>query len=190
MDHSFGVLDNGEIPMDTADHSNGLVVMLATGALIYTGIDTGNVRLRAHSYAEPPQELDEATWEEIVEVSVHAPFGQLQIDSLHTGPVPALPVLSKAGPGWYRLRAHARGRDTAYDAVSEEPVEDYLIQVWPAQPTPTVIIRATDRCGQGLRESAAQTRLLTEAPIAHDVQDQQELLRRNILKSMKEAPRD
>jgi hypothetical protein len=43
-----------------------------------------------------------------------------------------LPVLSFNGPGHYRLRVHARGRDTAVDLSPDEITEWYLIQAWPA----------------------------------------------------------
>ncbi|MEU8470568.1 hypothetical protein AB0F30_22160, partial [Streptomyces sp. NPDC029006] len=38
------------------------------------------------------------------------------------------------GPGDYRLRIHARGRDTAIDLAPDDVTEWYLIQVWPAPP--------------------------------------------------------
>ncbi|MFD7450954.1 hypothetical protein [Kitasatospora sp. NPDC059827] len=39
--------------------------------------------------------------------------------------------------------------------MAEEPVEDYLITVWPEEPSPAVITRAHDRCGHNLRASAS-----------------------------------
>jgi hypothetical protein len=85
---------------------------------------------------------------------VHSPHGELRIHCLEYGPLdqpPPLPLLSPHGPGSYRLRAHARGRDLRYDAVQNDPTEDYLLTIWPVDPAPHLIIRATDRCGYGLR---------------------------------------
>jgi hypothetical protein len=36
-DHSFGVFDRYEIPIETADWATGLVVEMSSGAMIYTG---------------------------------------------------------------------------------------------------------------------------------------------------------
>lgn len=157
VDHGFGLLDMGEIPIETVDYSNGLLAPMSAGAMVCTGIDTGYARVRVITRAGPPGEIveaDDAPWEEVVEADVHAPYGQLCVDSLLHGPVANLPVLSTAGPGRYRIRAHARGRDTAYDMVREDPVEDYLLVVWPARDgVDPSMIRVTDRCGRGMRAS-------------------------------------
>lgn len=189
-DHSFGVLDRGEIPIETADYSNGLVVTMAAGATIYTGIDTGTVRVRAVAQTAPPaqDEPDTPPWEEIVEASLYAPYGQLRIDSPDQGPVPDLPLLSPAGPGWYRIRAHARGRDTAFDAVRTEPVEDYLLYVWPADPAPPTVINATDRCGQGLRAAAATQGSTTASPSEAPDRAHQDQLRDSLLRRTDKQP--
>ncbi|MCX4749221.1 hypothetical protein OG455_27575 [Kitasatospora sp. NBC_01287] len=156
-DHSFGVLDGGQIPAETADYSTGLAVVLAAGAQIYTGVDTGPVRVHAAPLSCRPTNFgDPNDWSEIVEVSVHAPLGDLKVDSLADGQVPGLPQLASTGPGWYRMLVCARGRDTAFDQVCEEPVEDYLIATWPEKPSPSLLVRASDRCGQGVRESATR----------------------------------
>lgn len=42
-----------------------------------------------------------------------------------------MPVLNPGGPGRYRVRVGATGRGHNYDGADEEPVEQYLIQVWP-----------------------------------------------------------
>ncbi|AQZ65122.1 unnamed protein product [[Actinomadura] parvosata subsp. kistnae] len=152
-DHAFGLLDGGDLPIGTADHSTGLVVVMSAGALIYTGIDTGTVHVGI-TLATQPVDLDpETPWEDIVEAGVHAPRGDLRLDSLETGPVAVLPVLSQDGPGWYRLRAFVRGRDAHFDAVHDDPGELYHLHLWPAPPAPAVLIRTTDRCGAGLRSA-------------------------------------
>lgn len=87
---TFGVLDAGEIPVQTADWSNGLAVPMSHGALIVTGIHTGEIRATATPMTGPPPGLADDLWEEIVEVSVHAPTGGLRVESLEQGPVDGL----------------------------------------------------------------------------------------------------
>ena len=50
-----------------------------------------------------------------------------------------VPVLSPEGLGHYRIRIHARGRDTAVDMTTDEPVEHYLVQSWSAPPAAEVL---------------------------------------------------
>ena len=121
---TFGVLDDGVIAVKTADWSNGLVAPMTQGALIVTGMNTGYVGVTVLAQDSPPAELAADTWEEIVEVSLHAPTGNLQVESLDLGPVANDPAfLAPSGPGWYRLRVHAQGRETLPDKTSMEPVE-------------------------------------------------------------------
>jgi len=153
-DHAFGAFDQYEIPIQTADWSNGLVVAMSSGAMVYTGIDRGNVRVTVELRDDEPSDIDPGPWDDIVEASVQSPHGELRVHLLEYGPVdlpPPLPLLSHHGPGPYRLRAYVRGRDLHFDAVREESEEDYLLLVWPADPRPALIIRATDHCGYGLR---------------------------------------
>ncbi|MGW2254746.1 hypothetical protein ACWCXH_31825 [Kitasatospora sp. NPDC001660] len=190
VDHSLGVLDSGRIPAETSDYSTGLIVLMSAGARIYTGIDTGPVRVRASAHGERPPmpDLDDS-WSDIVEASVFAPLGNLRVDSLAHGPAPRLPNLSASGPGWYRIRVCARGRDTAFDQVCEEPVEDYVIAVWPQGSSAPVTVRSGDRCGQSLRMFAAGRASQPTAPSTTPVgpadaeQERQAALRRRLLQA-------
>ncbi|MFD5704211.1 hypothetical protein [Streptomyces lasiicapitis] len=154
---SFGVLDQGEIPAHTADWSNGFVAVMSIGVLIATGIHSGPVRVQAIASAEPPPALGEEhpAWDEIVEVTVQAPSGLLRVESLHTGAIDSLPLLSLDGSGPYRLRVHARGRHIARDKVRDEPVEDYLLLTWPAgTATEIEILRSSDEIQDAMRAPA------------------------------------
>ncbi|MDG5808583.1 hypothetical protein P9869_39250 [Streptomyces ossamyceticus] len=62
-----------------------------------------------------------------------------------------LPVLSFNGPGTYRLRVHARGRDTAIDLAPKDVTEWYLIQAWPAPPQDPTVLCQTDSYGASVR---------------------------------------
>ncbi|MGW2721757.1 hypothetical protein [Streptomyces sp. NPDC001492] len=142
---TFGVLDGGDIPVDTADWSNGLAAPLSHGALILTGIRTGDVQVTAEPRDTPPPASDHTTWEEIVETSIQCHTGQLLVESLDLGPADELPNLATAGPGWYRLRVHAHGRDTNPDGTDADPLEHYRLTVWPSPPTTTAILKSSER---------------------------------------------
>jgi hypothetical protein len=159
-DAQFLINDGQYSPVETADYSNGLVVTMSNGASISTGIHTGYVRVDAHPTMEAPHHSTLGKWEEVVEASIYTSTGNLKVSSLYSFPnqeaSERLPKLSLAGPGWYRLRAHACGRDIAHDDVSRDPVEQYFLTIWPSPQRPTTILRATDKCGQSLRASAAK----------------------------------
>ncbi|MER7576948.1 hypothetical protein [Streptomyces sp. NPDC126514] len=148
----FGLLDAGEVPAQSADWSNGFVAPMSEGALIATGINTGLVRVTIQQrHANMPDQPADG-WEEIVEASVHAPAGKLAVESLELGPLADdSAILSPAGPAWYRVRVHARGRALHFDGVSMEPVEAYFIVTWPALPAKTIIMRTSERIERNLR---------------------------------------
>ena len=178
-ENTFGVLDAGEIPVQTADWSNGLAVPMSHGALIVTGIHTGEIRATATPMTGPPPGPADGSWEEIVEVSVHAPMGGLRVESLEQGPVDGLAPLSPAGPGWYRLRVHARGRSTLPDKTSPEPVEDYLVVTWPAPWADADILRTSDRLEHDLATASSTPQPQPSAPARSK---EQEMLRRRLLR--------
>ncbi|SDD12194.1 hypothetical protein SAMN05216410_2886 [Sanguibacter gelidistatuariae] len=96
-----------------------------------TGIAVGPVDVTVVRLDDPPAtELD--GWEDMVEISIVA-AGRVHAVGMEDPP-PADGRLDRDGPGWYRLRIHAAGRDIAYDSVVDEPVEKYLVQSWPAPP--------------------------------------------------------
>lgn len=155
-DGSFLLSDAGGIAPGTLDFTTGLIATMDIGAMISAGIHTGPVRVHAHPSPERPEDDDLSAWDEICEASVYAPAGDLRVTSHYEGNRADLPLLSPQGPGWYRARARARGRDTAHDAVQETPVEDYQLTCWPAPPTTPLIMRATDAVGRGLRSNTVK----------------------------------
>ncbi|MFF5257648.1 hypothetical protein ACFY4C_01785 [Actinomadura viridis] len=87
---------------------------------------------------------------------MHAPDGELRVAAIGADG-PDLPPSAALGPGPYRVRAHARGRDTGRALRGTgEMVEDYLFQIWPAPPAPEIIHKQTDAYGAVLRRSAAR----------------------------------
>jgi hypothetical protein len=99
-------------------------------ATIIVGTSSGYVNVTAEALDREPEEVIEQGWEDIVEVDLHATTGDVIVMALMEDP-PELPGLTPHGPGNYRLRVHAAGRDQDFDMVVASPVEEYLIQSWP-----------------------------------------------------------
>jgi len=147
--HQFHILVDQEPLIDPppldAWAVDPLVVFGVDGLMIVkTGIHTGAVTVTAEAHSTEPSPDD--SWEESTEVSVqvvpsdqrHGPVpvearrGEMTVASMmDSGPFD-LPVLNPGGPGPYRLRVSANHRDHNWDGTDEEPVEQYLIQMWPA----------------------------------------------------------
>jgi hypothetical protein len=119
--------------------------------MLWTGIHTGVVAVAVESHPTQPEPLT-AEWDEVVEVSVEAPAGELMLVALMDDIAPRPPTLTSR-PGWYRARVHARGRDLDYDGVAFEPTEDYLIQLWLGADAPDLIHKQTDDTGRIIRRT-------------------------------------
>ncbi|BDB60841.1 hypothetical protein RDE2_26350 [Rhodococcus sp. RDE2] len=98
----------------------------------YTGMYMGPLELVVEVLNDPPSTVDEG-WEDIEEVSVQTYSDTVQVLTGAEDVIPGFPetVLSR-GAGSYRVRAYATGRDRMWDLVTEEPVERYKVQIWPA----------------------------------------------------------
>jgi hypothetical protein len=131
-------------------HENGLIVVQSGVSVINTGIHTGNVHVSVSLHDQPPP-VDVEEWEEVVEVSLSSQLGEVRVCGMGGGLPEGLPVLTYDGSGDYRIRVHAKGRDTAVDMSTMDPVEDYLISVWKAPRAPQTVHRATDQYGATLR---------------------------------------
>ncbi|MFI5682956.1 transposase [Streptomyces sp. NPDC051636] len=109
--HQFRISDeDGTVGPDLPREHNGLVEVQDGIATIHTGIHTGDVDVTVTLHVEAPQPGN-AEWDEIVELSLHSVSGELMVRGLMDDLDEELPVLSFDGPGDYRLRIHARGRD-------------------------------------------------------------------------------
>lgn len=124
---------------------NGLVCPLEAGAVVLTGTDTGFITVGV-SLLDSEPEFSLNGGEEAVDVSVHAPEGQLGVGGFND--TPSLPQLSTAGPGWYRVRCLARGRLSEFNTISLESTEEHLLLVWPAPPAPEKIHHVALRHGE------------------------------------------
>ncbi|MGW4208937.1 hypothetical protein ACWEIJ_13195 [Lentzea sp. NPDC004789] len=124
---------------------NGLAGAADGVLVIFTGIAHGPVSLTLHTRQMPP-ELDEHGWDEVVELSMTAAADMRAETS-------DLPALTSFGSGTYRVRIHARGRDTAPDATVTSSAEEYLIISWLQPHEPEVVHKQTDSFGAQLRSS-------------------------------------
>ncbi|MCP3821896.1 hypothetical protein NLX86_28530 [Streptomyces sp. A3M-1-3] len=134
--HLFRISDPaGPVVADDVDGTDNGLVMATDGSIeIMTGIHTGEVDLTVARCEHEPEPAA-GNWEEIAEISLHSPSGKVIVHAL-MGDEADVPTLAASGAGDYRLRVHARGRDTAVDVAVEEIVEWYLIQCWPAPAGP------------------------------------------------------
>ncbi|WP_250007933.1 hypothetical protein [Actinoplanes sp. M2I2] len=153
--HQFWLLEpdrrRGFPPRDT----NGLIAVTGPGAaIIFTGISSGRVSVRAAALTAAPTAVDLDSWDEIADMSLPGPVGDLAVAALLDHVPPGLPALCAAGPGDYRVRVHARGRDISPDESITQPAEIYVILCWPASPAPAVDHKLTDHVGAGLRPAS------------------------------------
>jgi hypothetical protein len=136
---------------------NGLVGVAAGLAIVVTGTQFGNVGLIVATGDSDPG-LNLGGWDDVVEVSFTPGQGGqgLGITSGGLGP-DSLQALTAGGTGTYRVRVHARGRDAGaeQDVVTDNPVEQHLLQIWPAPAAAELIHVATDRFGQAFRTGIA-----------------------------------
>jgi hypothetical protein len=149
--HQFNISDeDGPTGADLEAGHNGLVQVTDGVTVVLTGIHTGEVDVTVTLHeTEPAPGTDD--WQEIVEISACSTSGDLMVRGLMDDLDEELPVLSFSGPGDYRLRIHARGRDTAVDLAPDEVTEWYLIQAWPTPAAPVAVLRQNDGYGASVR---------------------------------------
>jgi len=106
---------------------------------VHTGEQWGPFRVTVET-AETEPAYDDA-WEDVVELSVGR-LGRLVVAEM----VNHDPSMTLAGePGTYRVRVAARDRGARpwSEEISEEPFEQYLVQIWPAPATGPAVVRLT-----------------------------------------------
>jgi hypothetical protein len=150
--HQYYLRDLGllaDVPDEVFTGGNGLISTPPGVAVVHAGTHTGPVRVTIEARNHRPPEIDLERWEEVVEVSLTTDSGQVQVEEWGGPTRDDLGNLVAAGPGSYRLRVHARGRDEA-DAtvpVPEDPIEEHLLIAWPAAAANEAILKQTDRYG-------------------------------------------
>jgi hypothetical protein len=141
-----------EIPDEVFTGGNGLVSAppgIAGLAVVHAGTHTGPVRVTVQARTDPPTQTDLEGWDEVVEVPFTSESGQVLLAEWDGPGHEDLGSLVAAGPGSYRLRVHARGRDQAHaiHTAPEEPLEEHLLITWPTPPANETILKQTDHYG-------------------------------------------
>jgi len=124
--------------------SNGLVGAAdPNGVYVVLARRSGGSPVRVVLHDVEP-DLPGPDYDDIVEVSTTVPEdGEPQWSSWAGETGGDLPGLA---PGSYRLRVSARGRDAGADGeFADEPVDEYLIELWPAGVAPDTILRVTSQ---------------------------------------------
>jgi hypothetical protein len=154
--HLLYLTEPDMLPQPPFAPGNGLVLSQPGTVVIFVGASSGKVDVEVEARLEPPPHVELDGWDEIAEISVKAPTGQMRARGPMTDPAAGLPILTRTGAGPYRLRVHAKGRDTAPDLVAFTPIERYLLITWPAPAQPEVVYKHSDQYGAGWRQATAQ----------------------------------
>jgi len=177
--HLFQIADPQGPVADNLDANRTGLVSADGGAIeVTTGIHTGDVQVRVEPHSQRPEPAE--GWEEIAEISCHSSSGELLVTSFMDDPAD-LPSLASQGPGSYRLRVHARGRDRAVDQTTvDEVVESYLVQSWPAPHEGALLVQATDTYGVQMRAQQADDTVVIDHEDSLDTQTgrERDILRR------------
>jgi hypothetical protein len=152
QDGQYAIWD-GVSDLDPPDPggSGGLVGTAPGLAIVITGTQFGNIALSVQVDDSAPG-LDTGPWDEVTEVSLTTGAGSLSILSGGDGPA-ELSGLTPPHAADYRVRVHARGRDAgaSSDVVTGTPVEEHLLQLWPASAAPEQVHKTTDAVADGLK---------------------------------------
>jgi hypothetical protein len=119
---------------------NGLVGA-ASGSGVYLNLArrSGGSRVRLTVHESEPPVLPE-TYEDVVEVPVQLPHDAEVRWSSWAGESSG--SLGRVEGGSYRLRVSAQGRDAGReDELEEGVVDEYELELWPAEPAPDAIVR-------------------------------------------------
>jgi hypothetical protein len=150
--HQYYLRDQGvvaEIPDEVFTGGNGLISAPPGIAVVHAGTHTGPVRLTVQARPDPPPHTDLEQWEEVVEISISIQAGQVLVEEWGGRDRDDLGNLVAAGPGSYRRRMHARGRDQAHANVVApgSPIEEHLLITWPAPAAGETVLKQTDQYG-------------------------------------------
>lgn len=136
---------------------NGLISIRGDDnfAVVLTGTSFGNITVGLE-LLDQSLALDLSSWDEVVEVSMRfgTTRGGLNGTDAPGDPIRRLPKISSRGPGVYRIRVHARGRDLGQARGDNfgDPVEEFLLQAWPSRELESEERhKLTDRYGLAVR---------------------------------------
>lgn len=114
---------------EAGDSIPGLLVSLGPqGVAVITGLQAGEVSVAAQVVPAQPAAV-ESGWDVVGETDLDCPEGIIAVMDWGGPDHPELGELAADGPGRYRLRVHARRRES----VSEEQTrEEHFLLLWPA----------------------------------------------------------
>jgi hypothetical protein len=139
-----------------AGQNGGLCGAAVPGAiLLFTGLYTGGVAFAVEVHDEAP--VLDPVWEDVTEVSFRPESERTRLVQ-EDGEAAWDLDLTRAD---YRVRYCARGMDEGRElpirAAGEPQVDSYLLQFWPAPPSPDVVVRHTSRLAEHLHNYARAT---------------------------------
>ena len=131
----------------------GLIGVVGNGAVLSTSLHTGYVLLTVTIDRRDPGSAS-GDFEDIAEVSMTTDDERFMLlcwggeESHDLSPLPT-------GATTYRLRYHARGMDRASKesgrSIDDPPLDEYLLQVWPAPYELPAFSKLTSRAAQAMR---------------------------------------
>jgi hypothetical protein len=131
----------------------GLIGVIGNGAVLGTAQHTGYVLLTVTIDEQDPGPAV-AEFEDVVEVSMTTEDERFVISCWGGGESHDLSPLP-AGGATYRLRYHMRGADAARGGgsrqIDDPPLDEYLLQVWPAVHRPPSTVKLTSRAGRAMQ---------------------------------------
>lgn len=163
----FATLNINNAQVDIGEPSIDLGGLLGSQdigiGIVQTGIEAGPVKIEIRTLEEAPLSV-ETGWEDISEISFGA--GKDARTSIrgdeaysNTDQTDWVQRLDAHGEGWYRMRVHAKGRDTETGDWVKEPVESYLFISWPAEKADPIVHQAKSEFAKYLISAAATATL-------------------------------
>ncbi len=115
-------------------------VISAEGASAYvlTRVQNSAVCVTVKAFTRRPS-VSTRRWDRVVETGIASPTGHLFVVGWESDP--RLPDLAATGRGHYRILCYVRNQDEAEESVTELPVEEHLIVVYPGRSTRTRILK-------------------------------------------------
>jgi hypothetical protein len=123
------------------------------GVAVLTGLYMGKITVTAAGLTAAPAELDEG-WDVVAETDLVCPEGEIYVLDMTQNARPELGPLARAGPGRYRLRAHARNREQTEEERHSR--EEHHLLVWPVtEAAPPRLLTPMDEYGRIISGEAA-----------------------------------
>ncbi|MHA6668600.1 hypothetical protein ACX3O0_06995 [Homoserinimonas sp. A447] len=153
-------------PLGSGVEKTGLVRDWVEYLELVTGVWSGPIGVTVECRPSRPEAV-EASWEDVAEFSVIVDDGPLVLCGIWEKPMPDWPRLDGFGPGTYRVRVHARGRDVAYDGAVSEATEEYLLVSWLEKESPPSLISQVSQVGKGVILSEEKVRSMLDGASGH-----------------------